>query len=315
MIKRLTTSVIICTRNRLDCIGACLESIARQTVAPDELIIVDSSDIPLIAQQTFLTFFNDNIFAHTKLLYKHSRPGLTYQRNIGVDIAHSDIIYFFDDDVVLEPHYIKEMQRIFAGHPKYVGGSGAITNLPPFKKTFRHAVRKFFLIQRNYTTGNFTSSGMPTHSQGTTEFKDAEVMSGCCCAYRAWVFKKYRFDEHLVRYAYMEDCDFSKRVSNHYNLFYNPFAKLEHNQSPLNREKLVDFRCMLSNYYTYLFFKNFYPEKKIRIVAYMWSMTGLFIESMYSSISQCNIGYMRGYCSGIYTYLREQRYHLHQYKN
>ena len=310
MIKRLTISIIICTRNRLDCIGECLASIAQQTVLPNELVIIDSSDVPLIAQQDFSSLFNKSTFPHTVLLYRHTRAGLTYQRNVGIDLAHSDIIYFFDDDVVLDQNYIKEMQRIFAGHQKYAGGSGAITNIPVYKRSFRQTVRTFFLIQRNYASGNFTSSGMPTHAYGTSEFKEVQTMGGCCCAYRSHVFNKHRFDEHLIRYAYMEDCDFSKRVSNQHKLFYNPFAKLVHKQSPLSREKLVDFRTMFSNYYTYLFFKNFYPEKKIRIVAYVWSMLGLFIEAMYSTALECNTAYIRGYCRGIYKYIRKQRYYL-----
>jgi GT2 family glycosyltransferase len=306
VIKRLTTSVIICTRNRHDCIGACLESIAHQSVLLDELIVVDSSDIPLIAQQSFLAVFNATYFPRTRLLYRHTKPGLPYQRNVGIAIAHADIIYFFDDDVVLEPDYIKEMQRIFAGHPKYAGGSGSITNIAPYKCTFRHVIRSIFLIQRNYTSGNFTSSGMPTHSYGTSEFKGVQVLGGCCCAYRSTIFNKHRFDEYLVRYAYMEDCDFSKRVSHDHALFYNPYAKLAHNQSPLNRENLVDFRTMFSHHYTYLFFKNFYPEKKLRLFAYLWSMTGLCLEAFYSSITQCSMAYIHGYCKGIYTYMRNR---------
>ena len=304
MIKRLTTSVIICTRNRLDCIGACLESIACQSVLPDELIIVDSSDVPLLAQQNFLAIFNEQTFAHTRLLYRHTKPGLPHQRNVGIDIAREDIIYFFDDDVVLEPEYIKEMQRIFAGQPKYAGGSGAITNIAPYKWTFRYFVRSLFLFQRNYASGNFTSSGMPTHTYGTTAFKDVEAVSGCCCAYRTTICKKIKFDEYLERYAYMEDCDFSKRVSKNQKLFYNPYAKLAHYQSPLNRERLVDFRTMFSHHYTYLFFKNFYKENRLRIFAYLWSMTGLCLESFYSSITQCNTAYIRGYWKGLYVYMR-----------
>lgn len=306
MIKRLTTSVIICTRNRLDCIGACLESIAHQSVLPDELIIVDSSDTPLIAQPSFLAIFHEKIFTRTHLLYRHTRIGLPLQRNIGIDIAHGDIIYFFDDDVVLEPDYIKEMQRIFAGHPKYAGGSGSITNLPPYKRTIKYAIRSIFLIQRNYASGNFTSSGMPTHSYGSAEFKDVQALGGCCCAYRSTVFEKHRFDEYLARYAYMEDCDFSKRVSTRQKLFYNPYAKLVHNQSPLNRERLVDFRTMFSHHYTYLFFKNFYPENKFRFFAYLWSMTGLCIEAFYSSVTEHSTAYIYGYCKGIYTFMKNR---------
>ena len=132
MINRLTMSVIICTRNRLDCICECLASITAQTILPTELIIVDSSDIPLISQDDFLSIFNEQQFPHTKLIYRHTKAGLTLQRNVGIDLADTDIIYFFDDDVILDCNYIKEMQRIFAGHQKYVGGTGAITNVAPF---------------------------------------------------------------------------------------------------------------------------------------------------------------------------------------
>ncbi len=48
-------------------------------------------------------------------------------------------------------------------------------------------------------------------------------------------------------------------------------------KSPLAREKLLDFRTMLTHYYTYFFFKNFYPERRLRIIAYLWSMFGIII--------------------------------------
>lgn len=303
MIERLKISVIICTRNRLDCIPECLHSIAQQTSLPDELIIIDSSDIPMIAQERFTSLFTYAIFPHTQLLYRHTKPGLTYQRNVGIDVAHGDIVYFFDDDVIIDKNYIKEMQRIFAGQPKFAGGSGTITNIAPYKRTFKHLMRVFFLIQRNYASGYFTTSGMPTHTFGSEYFQEVQVLGGCCCAYRSSVFKKNRFDEYLVRYAFMEDCDFSKRVSQKNKLFYNPYAKLVHLQSPLNREKVLDFRTMFSHYYTYLFFKNFYPENRLRIFAYLWSMFGLFIEAIFSSIAQRNIRYILGYWKGLYQFI------------
>ena len=246
MKKRLQISVIICTRNRIDCLPDCLVSLASQTSKFDELIIIDSSDLPLICQEPFNSVFNDSLFTTTQLMYRHTRPGLTYQRNFGVNMARGDIIYFFDDDVVLEPNYIKEMQRVFAGHPHYGGGMGTITNLPSYKRNFNYLMRGFFLIQRNYSSGMFTSSGMPTHPYGLATFKDIHVIGGCGFAYRAEIFKKHRFDEHLIRYAYMEDCDLSKRVSKTWRMFFNPYAKLIHHKSILAREKLLDFaQCLL----------------------------------------------------------------------
>lgn len=285
-------------------------SLAHQTSTLDELIIVDSSDIPLISHEAFNCCFCEHIFQCTQLKYRHTKPGLTYQRNIGVDMAHGDVLYFFDDDVIVEPNYIKEMQRVFAGHCQFGGGMGTITNIVPFKRNINYLVRLLFLIQRNYASGMFTSSGMPTHSYGLTTFKNIEVIGGCGFAYRAEIFKTYRFDEHLIRYAYMEDCDFSKRVSKTWKLFYNPYAKLMHEKSPLAREKLLDFRTMFTNHYTYLFFKNFYAERKIRIIPYLWSMCGLFLESMWSTLTHKNLAYVIGYLRGIYQYIFFQRHFL-----
>lgn len=296
--KRMSITVIICTRNRTDCISACLESIAQQTYLPDELIIVDSSDTPLITFDIFNMLFCPKTFPHTQLKYRHSLPGLTHQRNVGIDLAIGDVIYFFDDDVILDPHYIKQMQRIFAGHPHYAGGMGSITNLGHTSK-IQYFFRRLFLVHRNYSSGMFTLSGMPTHTYGTNIFKNVEALGGCCCAYRSHVFQQQKFDENLKRYAFMEDCDFSARVSRKYKLFYNPYAQLVHLQSPLAREKLLDFRTMYIQYYTYLFFKNFYPYNRLRFFAYLWTMVGLFADSCVQTISKKTFAYIHGYFRGI----------------
>lgn len=300
--KRMSISVIICTRNRADCIGDCLLSITRQTSLPDELIIVDSSDLPLITISPFNEIFCSKNFPQTGLKYRHTRPGLTYQRNVGINLAMGDVIYFFDDDVILDSQYIKQMQRIFAGRPEYAGGMGSITNMAP-KSKIQYFFRHLFLIHRNYSSGMFTSSGMPTHPYGTNTFRVVEALGGCCCAYRSYIFDNLRFDENLERYAFMEDCDLSKRVSLNYKLFYNPYAQLVHLQSPIAREKLLDFRTMYTHYYTYLFFKNFYPYNRLCLAAYLWTMAGLFFESCYQTISKKTFAYVHGYFRGIVRYL------------
>ncbi len=126
-----SASIIICTKNRLDDLMNCLDSLSQQTWEPKELIIVDSSDTPLQNEKRFLDHFNTLCFPHTELKYVHTSPGLTRQRNIGVKQARGDILYFFDDDVVLEKEYLSSMQKIFNAKPAYGGGMGTITNITP----------------------------------------------------------------------------------------------------------------------------------------------------------------------------------------
>lgn len=296
--KKLSSCIIVATRNRLPDMLTFLDSIVVQTVQPDELIIVDSSDQKLVDDERFTKKFSTDFYSGTKLIYKHTSPGLTYQRNIGVSLASAEIFYFFDDDTILEATYIEQMNKVFAENPEYAGGMGSVRGVTPKKTTIDSVIRNIFLLQRDHASGNFTLSGMPTHPYGTATFKMVQVLGGCCMAYRSWVFKEQLFDEKLARYCYMEDCDFSRRVSYTYPLFFNPSANLEHRHSPLARDKVQDNRAMYIKNYSYLFFKNFYPHNKFKIFAYWWSVLGLFVQA----ILVRDKAYIRGYLKGLYQY-------------
>lgn len=299
--SRITSSVIICTRNRVADILVCLASLKIQVVPADEIIIVDSSDTPLNQNRQFNSTFTTQTFAHTALIYKHSAPGLPYQRNLGISMATKHVVHFLDDDVILTPTYIASMNEMFANNSSYAGGMANVTNIPvPLKRNWFRAMRYFFLLQRDYASGNFTASGMPTHAYGLNEQKTVQVLGGCCMSYRRAIFSKHRFDEKLERYAFMEDCDFSRRVSYDAPLFYNPHARLEHHPSKANRDGIIDNRAMYIKNYSYLFFKNFYPRNRLKILAYAWSIAGLFVEAAITR----NKDYLKGYCKGLKQFYR-----------
>lgn len=302
--KRLTAGVIIPTRNRLSDLLVCLNSIAQQTVLPDELIIVDASDTPVCQQaayQEFLRRYEARKQERTCVQYAHvAVPGLPVQRNKAIEMATADILYFFDDDVILASNYLAQMQKIFAIRPSYGGGMGSVTNISPLKKNVFWAAKKVFGLQQIYQTGGFTWSGMPLHAYGSEKFQEVKVLGGCCMAFRADVLKKHVFDEKLGRYAYMEDADFSWRVSREKKLFYNPHARLAHMVSPQARDKIVDTRALYIKNYSYLFFKNVYKTRRIKILAYYWTVLGLFVEACLLR----NGAYLKGYSKGLLQYMR-----------
>jgi len=305
--QKLITSVIICTRNRIADIVPCLESLIIQTAVPEEIIIVDSSDRSLQEYVEFKALFNEHRFPSTQLKYIHTSPGLTYQRNRGIELCASDIVHFLDDDVILTSHYLASMRMVFEEYPEYAGGMGTITNVPvPARLNWHRILRYIFLLQRDYASGNFTLSGMPTHAYGTKKLKNVQVLGGCCMAYRSWVFKDHRFDEQLKRYGFMEDCDFSRRVSYDFPLFYNPGARLAHNPSISNRDGIIDNRAMYIKNYRYLFYKNVYPRNRLKILAFWWTIVGLFIEALLAR----NLLYLKGYWQGLRQSLAQPDIHL-----
>ena len=292
---KISGSIVIPTCNRHVEIINVLKSIKNQTVHPDEIIIVDSSDDPLEENIEFKKYFNLYFFPATKLIYKHSlKKGAALQRNIGINIVTCEIIHFVDDDMQLSHDYIEQMNKVFLMRSEYAGGMGTIESLGIKNFNFYRFLRIFFLLQRDNSSGYFTSSGMPTHPYGKLDFRSVHVLNGCA-SYRSSIIKELLFDEKLGAYSYMEDCDLSKRASKKYSLFFNPEAKMEHLISKNNRANIIEVKAIFIRNYSYIFFKNFYPENKLRIIAYLWSVVGLFVEA----IIYRKWEHLKGYYSGL----------------
>ena len=292
---KLRASIIIPTRNRLTDLCTMLESVVCQTEKPLEIVIVDSSDEPVNNHQKFITVSERCSVAGVTMVYYHTQErGAARQRNIALDFVHGNICPFFDDDVVLTRNYLHNMHAIFREFPEFAGGMGTVFAPTP-RMTWCRLLRIAFLLQRDGASGKFTFSGMPTHTYGTDKFKNVDVLGGCCMCLRAAIAKQEKFDERLGIYSYMEDCDLSWRVSRNHPLFYNPQARLEHRCSPQARERLVTTRALFIYNYSYLFFKNFYPKNKLKILGYWWSITGLFVEAVLLR----DLAYLNGYVQGL----------------
>lgn len=297
-----TVSIIICTRNRLESLLACLQSLSTQTFQITQLIIVDSSDQPLDIQQDFIDFFTSIKFPASELIYLHTKPGLTFQRNQGILQANADVVFFFDDDVVLAHDYIELLMETFQENLEYGGGMGTIADSRSILNRPSDYLRHFFLLGRSVDTGRLQKSGLPAHPHGKSMFMDIEILSGGLTAYRINVLKKFKFDELVTGYSYMEDVDFSYRVSRQYKLFYDPQAIVEHNHDPLARDQIATNRKMYLVNHNYFFFKNIYPDCHPCIVHYLWSVLGLFVQAILGRHWHA----LQGYSHGIHEIISNQ---------
>ncbi|MGC9521714.1 MAG: glycosyltransferase family 2 protein [Anaerolineae bacterium] len=291
----LSASVIICTRNRLRSILTCLKSLSEQTYPIQQLIIVDSSNDRLIKADMFLAHFSKERFPETDLVYIHTKPGLTHQRNEGVKRNRADVVFFFDDDVELTPSYIERLMSVFVECPKYGGGMGQIITDKLTGQRPIDLVRAIFGLTRSRASGRLQPSGFPTYSHGLEKFTDVEILSGGITAYRAEVLTQFSFDEEVGGYAYMEDVDFSYRVSHHYGLFYQPEARIYHHRSPVGRDSIFVTRRMYILNHNRFFFKNVYPRCRWCLVAYLWAIVGLYLVA----VIQLDKETLKGYTSAI----------------
>lgn len=293
----LTISVIICTKNRFDDFKETIESLTDQHRLTDELVVVDSSDNENVCH------YLESIEVPCEYRYLHTAPGLTYQRNIGVKNSNGDLIFFFDDDVELNPNYIGLVEKVFEEDASHLIGAvgGRISNsLNPGKVTFLFWLkRKFFntlryiFMQSDFGSGMFRYSGMPTHPHLLQDSRYIECLSGCCMAFRREVFRSAQFDEKLSGYGLMEDADISKQVLDAgYKIYFEAFAILTHKVSPQDRLKIGQLAEMAVINYAYLFQKNKH-QQLMRKLAYYWALLGLFLLHGHSSLGR------RGVINGI----------------
>lgn len=301
-------SVIIPTKDRTQDIVRCLESIAIQTMSPDEVIIVDSSDTDEL-KSALDSFENLNIkYVHIEVAKKF-KGSQQIAMNVGLDNSNGDILIFLDDDVILDKEYIKNIVRVFENDAE--GKVGGVTGEVVMEERQISPIKRFiifcyqpipliFFLPRN-GNGRFQLSGFPTVIKSGSVKGDTniEYLYGCNIAFRKDVIAEFRFDENLNIHGccFGDDDDTAYRISREYQNVYTPFAKVVHNMSPVRANKYKKNRLMIRNHY-YLFKKNL-PQDFTHKFAFWWSVVGLFGRETIIGVMKRNSSGVRGLVSGM----------------
>ncbi len=115
---RLTASVVIVTRNRPGPLARALDALTRQTLAPDEVVVVDNNSTVSYANVI------DRFAGQLPLkVASEAEVGIPFARNRGIRESSGDIVLFTDDDCVPEPQWVEEMVRPFYRDP-HIGAVG-----------------------------------------------------------------------------------------------------------------------------------------------------------------------------------------------
>jgi GT2 family glycosyltransferase len=115
--------VIVCayTDRRWDDLLAAVESVAAQTVAPLETIVVADHNPALLDRVR-------RRLPAVRALGNSARRGLSGARNSGIAVARGDVIAFLDDDAVAEPDWLERLLVPYAD-PAVIGVGGAVEPL------------------------------------------------------------------------------------------------------------------------------------------------------------------------------------------
>lgn len=271
--KKVAISIVVPTKDRPRDLTKLLTSIQLQSRRPDAIIIVDGSETPM---NSVIEQFSD---LKNLELTRVFPPSLPKQRNVGISKVDPQMewIGFLDDDLVLEPDALSELEKYILTQGKDVKGIGlSILNQPVSRVSlFNH----FFLMGKR--PGFITSSGyagaIPPLNKG--EMKVNWLYGGATFWHRS-VFDRFRYDEWFHGTGYMEDVDFSYQVSRDFLLRVCGSAQCNHYHHPISRskQKAIGEWQIISWWYFVNKFRHF------NFLKIGWSMTGLCLKNLLGAL-------------------------------
>ena len=134
--KALTLSIVIPVYNEQRYLKACLDSIKRQAVKPDEVIVVDNNS-------TDRTVEIARSYPFVRLL-REARQHQSFAQKTGFDAAKGDIIGRIDGDTILPPDWVECIKSFFEQEPSTVALTGAAMPYDVSLKWFGKIIQRFY---------------------------------------------------------------------------------------------------------------------------------------------------------------------------
>jgi GT2 family glycosyltransferase len=220
-------SIIIPTRDQVDFLGRCVDSILKKTIYPNyEIIIVDNNS----EQQDTFTYFASVVRNQKVKVVRDERPfNFSALNNRAVDYCNGSVFAFVNNDIeVITPEWLGELVS-YALRPE-VGAVGARLLYP--NGILQHGG----VILGIGGIAGHNHKGRPRHDVGYFNRailpQNLSAVTAACLVMRKEVFDEVGgFDEEHLAVAF-NDVDLCLRIREHgYLNVYNPYAECYHHES------------------------------------------------------------------------------------
>jgi len=229
------TSLIIPTRNRVQHIKNLLNQIKILKLNFQEILVIDSSD----KRKAFLV---KNICHNNFIKYFHTKPSTAHQRNFGLSkIKKNKYVMFLDDDIVFFKNAFSKMNKVIYNNKDNDNVVGFGFNLIEKKKlNFLDKIKKSFFFEKilhlySSKPGKILASGWHTPISNLKHDTVVEWIFSGACVFKSLLIKNVKFDVSLGKYAYLEDLDFSLKVTKDKKKIIVPYLAKFLNPNFINR--------------------------------------------------------------------------------
>jgi len=182
----LSTSVVICTRDRPEELQRCLAFLPQQTYPPREVIVVDNASRD---QRT-----KDVALAAQAIYVREDQAGLDIARNTGARRATSSIVAYMDDDVLLHRRWLECLVAAF-DQARIAAVTGLVLPAELATEAQRH-FETYWGFGQGYHRQDFDGARFGAHTN--VLFAAWKIGAGASMAFRREILDRVGFfDERL----------------------------------------------------------------------------------------------------------------------
>ena len=221
-------SIIIPTKDRPYKVKRLLNQLYKNKFFFNEILVIDSSNLN---NKKKLIFIIKQAELNIKLI--NSRPSISLQRNKGLKNMkkNNKFFMFLDDDIVFKKNSFVEMKKFIKKNEKLYIGYG-FNLISKIDYGFLESIKRNKFIEKlgiyNANIGKIVPSGWQTKINNVKKNQEVEWLSTSAVIY-ANNKKKINFDNFFKGYSYLEDLDYSYRMSSFGKLIVVKKAMYYHN--------------------------------------------------------------------------------------
>lgn len=229
----MRVSVIIPTHDRPKPLKRVIESLAEQSLRPDDLIIVNDgqseieTELVAIVAQAGIEF----------QIIRRREPSSACSRNAGMEEVQGDIVVFLDDDMILDQDLLEKLVDIYRRD-----ASGVVAGItlryrddPDTWQLRFWEVIAAMLGRMRWAPRRQVCRYARLGPDLAGRVEPTARMSSGAMSLRGDVARHARFDEEMKGYAFGEDRDFSYRLGQTFALFRTREVWILHASEPGGR--------------------------------------------------------------------------------
>ena len=240
----MNSRIVIPTYKRPESLAKTLDSILLGSSLPTTVLIIDDDALPddFISKYRRLFSKAKVDFAYHKKDHVVHRKGLSESKNLGYELAVEDIVFYLDDDVVLDRDYVREIMNAWKNNKndeRLFAVGGRISNNRK-QSRIEHAYYWLFGLKGDLAW-DVNKVGFQCWDESVTEIQKAHYLHGGVSSYRTELLRQFGFAEFSGGRTGLEDVEIGLRTKQAgYHMLYVPSAQLAHYHEPSGRENAYE---------------------------------------------------------------------------